>query len=231
MKARILAAILCLTAACSVSAQVQRFYPYQPPPPPTPEEVTKSKMYLARNAYIPTDPWREIGGMKYYAKGSNWVQFVGKILEVQPGKGIRVKGWYGPPMTWPTVSERFKETWQREGGMVVPVVYDDFFVANCPLRGVEGDLIFWEQKYSAREDGFYSYNTVGGGSRSLRRLEYGAVTTPPPRFADLSINAEFYFATDTVELFTWVKISPSTASNTLNQKVTAVAPGALVKNK
>jgi len=49
------------------------------------------------------------------------------------------------------------------------------------------------------------------------------------RFSQLATNAAFFFLTDTNRSFLWVKISPTTASNTVNQKVATIPAAVLVK--
>ena len=51
---------------------------------------------VATQNFIPHDPWRDIDGKQEYAKGDNWVQFVGTIIEVQP-KGVRIRGYFFNP--------------------------------------------------------------------------------------------------------------------------------------
>ncbi len=155
-----------------------------PPPPPTPIEITAQQLQAAQRFFAPTDPWRMINDLRYYAKGPDWVQFVGKVIEVQKA-GIRVSGWYGAPLTLPrqmTDDEMMivKRT-DADPGLVVPVM-KEFFVAGFPYDVVDGQVIGWERKYVARIGNSYSYATVSGGSRTLERLDYGMVTSePPPR--------------------------------------------------
>lgn len=109
--------------------------------------------------FVPKDPWREINGKTNYAKGDGWVQFEGKVLESQPD-GVRIEGWYGMP-----------------GSFGSP--HMEFFVANFPYKLADGEYLGPLQNLTARESGIHAYRTVLGGSRSLRKLEYGNSCAQP----------------------------------------------------
>jgi len=74
-----------------------------------------------RTFFIPKDPWRAFDGVKQFVKAPGWMEFRGKVLEVQKG-GIRVKGGYGGPFQ---VVDSDKE----------------FFVANFPYPVADGETV------------------------------------------------------------------------------------------
>jgi len=108
-----------------------------------------------QNNFIPKDPWREIDGEKVYAKGTNWVHFSGRVLEVQPG-GIKLMGFYGPPPHY---------TWLEDE--------HEFFIANFPYQCAENEMIDARRNFTAKQAGVFTYTTVLGGSATLRKLDYG----------------------------------------------------------
>jgi hypothetical protein len=72
----------------------------------------------------------------------------------------------------------------------------DYFPKNNPVPGVNG-------------------NSNQPGSRTAPNDQQ-----PPkpqqPKFKDLPVNTQFYFLADTNRAFTWVKVSPTTATNVKN---------------
>ena len=88
-----------------------------------------------------------------------WVRFEGKVVEVQPN-GIRLQGYY--------------DGYGSDEDTV------DFFVAHFPYNAAEGDWVGTHLFYLAKEAGTYTYTTVFGGSRTIRKLEYEIPYTPPP---------------------------------------------------
>ena len=120
---------------------------------------------LALAAWIPDDPWRVIDGKTNWAKAPGWMQFAGKVVEVQP-KGIRIHGIYGEP------------------GTVVydPKDYDinkDFFVRGFPYSVAENDFIGSVMHLTGMLNGTYTYPTVTGGSATLHELLYGEPCSAP----------------------------------------------------
>jgi len=104
------------------------------------------------------DPIRVVNGINI-AVGAGWVQFYGKVLEVQP-KGVRLEGFY-----------------KGNGG----VPDEDFFVENFPFQVAENDFVGGgAEKLFAIPAGVYTYKTAIGGSRTIHKLDYGAVYVPPP---------------------------------------------------
>jgi hypothetical protein len=125
----------------------------------SPEQI-KSREERRANAeynFIPKDPWREIDGQTNLAKSEGWVNFSGKVLEVQP-TGIRVDGDYGIP------PNRFPEE-NRGTGI--------FFVSGFPYQLAENEIIDGRDRYTAKENGVYTYPTAIGGTSTIRKLDYG----------------------------------------------------------
>jgi len=124
------------------------------PPPPAPV------------IYSPKDPYRELYGLRFTLAGvdvkGGWVQFEGTVLEVQHN-GIRMSGWY-------------------TGNYGADGQPAEFFVTNFSYAVAEKEKITidtaMQQFYLAHTAGVYSYNTVAGGSRTLRMLDYGETWVP-----------------------------------------------------
>jgi hypothetical protein len=120
----------------------------------------------AEHNFVPKDPWRAIDGQTNYAKGEGWAAFSGKVLEVQP-TGIRVNGSYGiPPDIFPEEN--------RGSGI--------FFVSGFPYQVAENEIIDGRNKYTAKENGVYTYPTAIGGTSTIRKLDYGIPRDPPEWF-------------------------------------------------
>lgn len=94
---------------------------------------------------------------------NGWVQFEGRVLEVQPG-GIRLQGWY-------TGNYR-----QADGD------WAEFFVTNYPHAAAENELLTVDENQHlilvAKMAGVHSYRTVAGGTRTIRMLDYGQIYVP-----------------------------------------------------
>jgi hypothetical protein len=117
-------------------------------------------------AFIPEDPWRTIDGQTNYIK-NNGVEFCGKILEVQPN-GVRISGDYGELFRTGYFSDINNEDRNQE-----------FFVANFPFEAAENELIPESHHWMAYYAGTYTYQTVNGNSRTIRKLDYGIPCDPP----------------------------------------------------
>lgn len=180
---RLACLIIGMLSIATASAQSRTIYRL-PPPPPTPEQISKEALRFQAMSFVPADPWREIDGLTHYAKGSQWVQFVGRVQQVH-SDGIRVKGFFAQPGYWPTNkwTELVRPADHEIGkqSMLVPITLE-FFVKNFPHAVAEDEVIGWEQKYSARLGKTHSYDTAIGSSRTLRALDYGkVVSAPAPR--------------------------------------------------
>ncbi|MGD0017570.1 MAG: hypothetical protein ABSC38_08675 [Verrucomicrobiia bacterium] len=140
-----------------------------------------------RTFFIPKDPWRKFEGNKQFVKTSGWMEFRGKVLEVQKG-GIRVEGGYGEPFQ---VVDSDKE----------------FFVVNFPYPVADGESVglghdvhamvahdagvcTLANNYTTKE-GIAQTTTAGGvsrtteaetvmgGSHTVRKLDYGTPCERP----------------------------------------------------
>ena len=179
------ALVVLFCIASTATAQMVTFQPARVPTPPTPHEMMLQRMAESTIAFKPSDPWRNINGQVVPVKGPYWVQFVGKVVEVQP-KGIRVEGYYGWPFIWPdnvtsqTLLCSNDEYKNGQGILPIPDV-QEFFVKDFPYEPADGDYILWENKRMALlgSGSPHTYTTVMGGSRTLRQLDYGTVAAPP----------------------------------------------------
>jgi hypothetical protein len=138
----------------------------------SPEQIKsrEERRAIAEYNFIPKDPWREIGGQTNLAKGDGWVQFGGKIIEVQP-TGIRVNGEHGkPPLAF------------SPDGSYEPV--EIFFVENYPYQCAEGENLVSAQHLTAKESGVYTYPTAIGGTSTIRKLDYGVPCGVPAWFIE-----------------------------------------------
>ena len=116
---------------------------------------------------VAEDPYRKIGDIVYTVPGLDvehgWVEFEGKVLEVQPG-GVRLKGHYTGSGYGPDYE-----------GL-------EFFVANYPYDVAEDEYIGRGTKTfkCAVVSGTYTYPTAIGGSHTIRQLNYGSIYVPLP---------------------------------------------------
>ncbi len=127
----------------------------------------------AKYNFVPRDPWRAIDGATNYVK-KDGVEFCGKIMDVTKD-GVRIEGEFG---------ELF-------GTGYFPGVYDyeDFFVANFPFDVVNDQVIPASQHLMAWRSGTYTYSTVNGGSRTIKKLDYGIPCEIPPELIKQQIEA------------------------------------------
>ena len=116
--------------------------------------------------YTPRDPWRELNGTTNYIRKEG-VEFCGKVLEVQPG-GIRVSGDY---------STLFRANYWSD--IEHSDLNSEFFVANFPFEVAEDEVISESKHLMAWYIGTYTYHTVNGGSRTIRKLDYGKPCDEP----------------------------------------------------
>jgi hypothetical protein len=140
-----------------------------------------------RTFFIPKDPWRNFEGNKLFVKTPGWLEFQGKVLEVQKG-GIRVEGGYG-------------ESFQ------VIDTNKEFFVANFPYPVADGESIglghdihamvahdagvcTLRNNYATEQGTAQTITmagvsrtteaaTVMGGSHTVRKLDYGTPCERP----------------------------------------------------
>jgi TPR repeat protein len=122
------------------------------------------------DGFTPRDQWRVIDGTPNYAKGDDWVEFAGKVLEIQPGKGVRLEGNYNRIGSGATM--------YYTGNNYSAFNYE-FFVANFPYDVAEGDIISVADRFTAHKTSTYTYKTTAGGSRTIRQIDYGTPYAPP----------------------------------------------------
>ena len=123
-------------------------------------------------SFVPRDPWRVINGETNYVKLTGR-EFCGKVVDVS-SDGIRIEGEFGDVFSHYYPASGFSDTSLAEHG------YSDFWVANFPFEVVSGQIISSDEHLMAWAVGTYSYNTVQGGSRTIKKLDYGVPCAPPP---------------------------------------------------
>ena len=112
--------------------------------------------------YLPIDPLREIDGQPCSVNPrdtNNWAVFAGTVLQVHGNGAVRIQGQFtGHP-------------------------YAEFMVVNYPYEVVEDQVIGYDNNKSlahyAKIAGTYTYSTVAGSSRTIYKLDYGQIYTPP----------------------------------------------------
>ena len=123
--------------------------------------------------FIPRDPWRVLDGVTNYIKSSG-VEFCGKVVDITEN-GVRIEGEYGK-----LFSTSYNPTY---------LDYSDFFVANYPFEAVNDTVILPNEHLMAWYVGTYTYSTVNGGSRTIKKLDYGTPCGPAPEFIEQQIEA------------------------------------------
>jgi hypothetical protein len=125
-----------------------------------------STTYNTSVNWTPKDPWRVVDGKIYSAVDDGWVQFSGKVLEVQQGKGIRVLGKYSSYIVGHPSSDDDDAK--------------EFFVANFPYDIADDSEIGHQTVYMAKNTNrTYTYPTVSGGSHTIDMLDYGVPCDEP----------------------------------------------------
>lgn len=129
---------------------------------------------LIRQAFVPHDPWRVFYGITNYVK-LRGVEFSGKVMDITSG-GVRIQGEFGTLFG----TDYSPDSEQN---------YDDFFIAHYPYDVVNGQVIPSSYHLMAWYVGTYTYTTVNGGSRTIRKLDYGIPSDPAPEFIQQQIDA------------------------------------------
>jgi hypothetical protein len=168
--------VVLLMVISTAAAKAQLSGWYVPPPGPRPEDIANAErlrreaeaereQIAARKAladwyakYVPRDPWRVINGITNFAKGQDWVEFSGKVIEVQH-TGVRVRGWYGFPGA-------------------THVGTKEFFIRNYPYDVAEEEQV-GGLYFAAQDSTSHTYTTTMGTSRTIHSLDYGIVSEPP----------------------------------------------------
>lgn len=132
---------------------------------------------LALENWTPDDPWRIIDGKTNWAKGQNWYQLAGRVVEVQP-HGIRVEGVYTDRPGY--LTHRLDDYSDKK----------DFFIRDFPYAVAEGDVIGESMNLTGVANGIYSYPTVLGASKSLHEFVYGKPCGEPQESIDARKAAE-----------------------------------------
>ena len=113
--------------------------------------------------YNPIDPLREVDGIPCAvnpADTNNWAVFAGTVLQVHGNGVVRIQGQFtGHP-------------------------YAEFVVVNFPYDVVESQMIGYDSEkgiaHYAKIAGTYTYATAMGSTRTIYKLDYGKIYTPPP---------------------------------------------------
>jgi hypothetical protein len=123
--------------------------------------------------FIPRNPWRDLNGNTNYIK-THGVGFCGKVVDITKD-GVRIDGQFG---------ELFRIGYDPKSND-----NGDFFVANFPFTVVNDQIISENEHLMAWHVGTYTYSTVNGGSRTIRKLDYGISCDPPPELIQKQIEA------------------------------------------
>ena len=80
-------------------------------PPVNHDAETIAQVHYYQKLFVPTDPRRILHGTTNYAKGSEWFQFEGRVLQVTTA-GILLDGWFAEPLAYelpasPPANRRF----------------------------------------------------------------------------------------------------------------------------
>jgi hypothetical protein len=129
--------------------------------------------------FIPRDPWRVLNGTTNYVKLQG-VEFCGKVVDITPN-GVRIEGEFGDLCKTYYPAEGFSDVYNHD--------FQDFFVARFPFEVVNGQIISSDEHLMAWYVGAYTYTTVSGGSRTIRKLDYGIPCGPAPEFVQQQIEA------------------------------------------
>jgi len=129
---------------------------------------------LIRQAFVPLDPWRVLDGTTNYVK-LRGVEFTGKVMDITPD-GVRIEGEFGT---------LFGTDYSPDSDQS----YHVFFVAHYPYEVVTGQVIPSSYHMIAWYVGTYTYATVNGSSRTIRKLDYGIPSDPAPEFIQQQIEA------------------------------------------
>ena len=145
------------------------------------QQAAAYSLAKAKNDFIPRDPWRAINGETNYIKPIG-VEFCGKVVDVT-ANGVRISGEFG------SLFETHYLTSAEVAFSGVAVNYSDFFVANFPFEVVSEQVVSENQHLMAWYVGTYTYTTVNGASRTIKKLDYGTPCNPPPELIKQQIEA------------------------------------------
>ncbi|HZQ46798.1 MAG TPA: hypothetical protein VFC07_07305, partial [Verrucomicrobiae bacterium] len=126
-----------------------------PAAPPAVDPAVQVKEY--QKQFVPTDPWRLMNDKTNYAKGGEWCQFEGRVVQVFPS-GIEIRGWFGEPLLY-----MLQENLPNEL----------FFLSNYPRHVAVGQVL-------SRNDRLVALKTGVTPAGNLPSLDYGVVWAPAP---------------------------------------------------
>lgn len=114
--------------------------------------------------FVPRQPWRDFDGVTNYVLGIG-VEFAGKVKQVV-ADGIIINGEYGPIFSTDySDSNRYK--------------YPDFLVENYPFNVADDYAFSSDRHLMAKLSGVYTYETSGGATRTINKLDYGTPCAAP----------------------------------------------------
>lgn len=161
MKQALSIMLVCLLAQCAWAKKPRHSKTNAPPdatataPAATPavDPATQVKEY--QKQFVPTDPWRIMNDKTNFAKGSDWCQFEGRVVQVFPS-GIELRGWFGEPLLYMLQNN---------------LPNDLFFLSNYPRPVTAGQVLSRNDRLVALKAG-----TTPAGN--LPNLDYGTVWSP-----------------------------------------------------
>src|ERR1700728_3674165 len=71
--------------------------PGEAAPDPAADQAKMVDAY--KQTFVPSDPWRVMNEKTNFAKGSEWVQFEGRVTAMN-GTGLVLQGWFGEPLCY-----------------------------------------------------------------------------------------------------------------------------------
>lgn len=124
-------------------------------PPPAPAIDPAVQLKENQKQFVPTDPWRVTNDKTNYAKGAEWCQFEGRVVQVFPS-GIELQGWFGEPLLYTLPGELPNQL---------------FFLSNYPRPVSVGQVL-------SRNDRLVALKAGTTPSGNLPSLDYGVVWAP-----------------------------------------------------
>src|SRR5205085_3720750 len=109
------------------------------------------------------DSWREVDGRVEQLRSVDWCEFSGTVEQHHSANTVRINGTFRDRAT----DNRFKGA---------------FVVVNFPYSVADGDHVGRGQLLLAKQAGMFTYSSVLGGPRQLRKLDFGKPAwAPKPR--------------------------------------------------
>ena len=88
------------------------------------------------------------------------------------------------------------------------------FSSVVAVAQVKGARSYFPKNYQPPANGAAAQ--PGGGAGGAMNKQQPAAKPAQPKFKNLPVNSQFFFLSDTNHSFAWMKISTTTASNTVN---------------